>query len=1584
MDDLTGQSIKGYELKEKIGAGSFGAVYRAYQSQVKREVAVKIVLPQYANHPDFIRRFEAEAQLVARLEHPYITPLYDYWREPNSAFLVMRLFRGGSLREVIQESPLSLEEVAHVLDQIASALAIAHQNGVVHRDLKPANILRDEQGNNYLADFGIAKDIGTSTDLAATVQGAVVGSPAYLSPEQVKAEPVTPQSDIYSLGIVLYEMLTGEKPFASAGLSALLIKQVSEPLPNIQNILPSVPESVNAVIQQATAKDPDARYPNVLKMASAYRKAIALPGSPLEAQRSTVFTGLASAISEEEATVTIGTDSDSLRFTLPEPENPYKGLRAFQEADAADFYGRDSLVKQLLDRMAEHSDYARFLAVVGPSGSGKSSVVKAGLIPSIRTGGLPRSQKWFIVEMVPGAHPFEELEAALLRIAINPPASLLSQLKEDEMGLFRAIKRVLPDDPDTELLLVIDQFEEVFTLVADEDTRLTFLKALIKAINEPRSRLRLIVTLRADFYDKPLFYAEFGNAMRKRTEVVLPLSPEELIDAISRPAERVGLSLERGLPQAIAEDVGEQPGALPLLQYALTELFERREGRSLTLHAYKDTGGVSGALARRAEELFGSMNEDERAAARQMFLRLVTLGEGTEDTRRRVLQNELYSLAVNDEALQRVLDLFGQYRLLTFDRDPSTRENTVEVAHEALIRQWERLKDWINDKREELRLQRRLIAAAHEWAVSNHDRSFLASGTRLAQLEEWANTTDLALTGDEAGYLKASIEEREKQERIERERQEREHQLEERSRRFLRALAIVSIIGAVIASMLAAFAFQQRAEAQDNEARAVEQQKIAEEQRQIADEQRVIAEERALEVQSLALTANARNALNEFNPNLALKLALEASTAYQPPLPEVQRVLASTAYVPGVRHRMDIGSAAFDVAFNSDGTIGASAHNDGTIVLWNLVTGEEIRRLEGHEKRVNDVAFSPDDEWLLSGSDDMTAILWDVESGESIRTFTGHMDIINSVDFSSDGSMILTASGTSSNQQEPADATIRLWNPETGDELMVIRGHTGAIFEAKFSWNDTFIVSASGSLDRTARVWDITKEDDPATEENEQQIFISERHGGWVRSVDFSPDGAVVVSSSWDQTSGGSLRLWDVATGTEIQRYFGHNNTISTVLFSPDGTQLISSSADRSVRFLEVATGLQLMRFQGHGDGVLSVALSSDARHLLVGEGNTGSSQLDTGVLLYDLNYGAEVHRLLDHNEWSWGVAFSPDGNYALSSSGAFSDDKGNNVILYWDIETGEILQTLEGHIDTVYNVAFNADGTQAVSGSWDRTAILWDLTTGEMIRQFGTPLSRSEATEEELSRRGADGKLAPYEGEGHGGRVFGAVFSLDERYIITGAGDSDIRIWDIETGEVVRRLTGHTGAVNAIDLSPDGKTILSASEDGTLRLWDFETGDLIREITGHSSGVMSAVFNADGTLILSGSKDSTMRLWNAADGTEIRQFIGHTGQVNAVDISFDGQFAISGASDRTLRLWEVGSGVEIRRFAEHTDWVNGVKFSPDGTLALSTSNDETVRLWLIARSVDELVDWAASNRYIPTLTCEQKAQYNLDDPACE
>ncbi len=763
--------IKGYELFETLGAGGFGAVYLARQALLKRNVAIKVILPEHANKPDFVRRFEIEAEIIARLEHPHIVPVYDFWRDPDGAYIIMRYIKGTSLGDKLAISTFSEPETITIIHQVASALNFAHRHQVVHRDLKPENVLLDIDGNAYLVDFGIAKDLSRPEDEDSISGGTLM----YASPEQLTGDPITPQTDLYALGLLVYEMLTGNLPHERTTPHAIKQLQFDQDLPETD----LVSDDILDVLRRATHPTASERFESATELADALRDAV-------EINTATVPLSI---LGLEHI------DGDYVELT-----NPYKGLLAFQEYDSHNFYGRDTIVDRLIDRLSIADETGRFLAVVGPSGSGKSSIVKAGLIPRVRDGAITGSDNWFVVEMYPSINPLIELEAALLRIAVNPPESLLNQLQQ-ENGFNRALKRVLPADENVQLLLVIDQFEELFTQVDDENLRLHFINSLLATFEDPRSRLRVVVTLRADFYDKPLQYHDFGELLRKRTEIVLPLSPDELQIAIQQPAENAGTFFEQGLVNAIIGDVNEQPGMLPLLQYALTQLFERRIGRTLTLQAYQELGGVTGALAQRAGELYEQLSDSQRRGIRQLFLRLVTLGEGTEDTRRRVRQTELDSIT----DIETLLERYGRARLLTFDRDPVTRVPTVEVAHEALIRNWEMFKGWVNDSRDELRIQRNLTLATAEWIDNDRSLGFLARDARLDQFESWAEHTDLILSVDEQTFIAQSKTAREERNQAEEDSKAHEAKIAQRAQNFQRASAglIIVVILAIVAVITA-------------------------------------------------------------------------------------------------------------------------------------------------------------------------------------------------------------------------------------------------------------------------------------------------------------------------------------------------------------------------------------------------------------------------------------------------------------------------------------------------------------------------------------------------------------------------------------------------------------------------------------------------------------------------------------------------------------------------------------------------------------------------------------------------------------
>jgi DNA-binding SARP family transcriptional activator/serine/threonine protein kinase/ABC-type glycerol-3-phosphate transport system substrate-binding protein len=716
-----GLSVRGYEIRERLAVRGSGVLYRAFQAAVGREVVIKVIRPELADDPTFIRRFEDEAQLVARLEHPHIVPLYDYWREPGAAYLVMRYMRGGTLADVIARGAMGTDRLAKMVDQIGAALESAHRSGVIHGRVCPDNILVDDSGNAYLADFEITSAARIHSTIRSPI-AAVAGSP-----ELRCGDDLAPASDVYGFAVTVAQAATGRTDA-------------------ISDLLVGLDGQLAAVLQRATEEEIADRFED----AGTFRRAVA-----------TAF-----RVGGDDATPEIDA-------------NPYKGLRSFAQSDSRDFFGRQRFVDRLVARMSRAGSAGRFVAVVGPSGSGKSSVVRAGLIPALRHGAAPGSDGWFTVETVPASHPFEQLERALLTVAVKPPTSLLEQLSGSR-GIHRAVERVLPEE-DSTLVLVIDQFEELFTQTAPDEA-VRFIDALVDAVHADRSRVRIVITLRADFYDRPLAHRGLSELLRHGTELLTPMSPEELERAVSGPAERVGATCEPALIGELVAAVVDRPAALPLLQYTLTELFERRSGHTLTIAAYHELGGVSGALVDRAEAIYVGLEPDERRAAPQIFLRLVTLGDGSSDTRRRVPLSELTTIVDVGPHARRVTDTFARHRLLGFDRDPVTRGPTVEIAHEALLSAWPRLRRWIADARSDVGAERRLADAANEWIQNHRDPAFVLTGGRLARYEGWAESPPIGITSAEREFLDAS-ELAEAEQRLARANEERrEAQLRRRSR----------------------------------------------------------------------------------------------------------------------------------------------------------------------------------------------------------------------------------------------------------------------------------------------------------------------------------------------------------------------------------------------------------------------------------------------------------------------------------------------------------------------------------------------------------------------------------------------------------------------------------------------------------------------------------------------------------------------------------------------------------------------------------------------------------------------------------
>ena len=590
--------------------------------------------------------------------------------------------------------------------------------------------------------------------------------------------------------------------------------------------------------------------------------------------------------------------TDDSEIDISAIPNPFKGLEAFQQTDARIFFGRQDLVEKCLDRLRSDQDH-RFLAVVGASGSGKSSLVRAGVIPALRAGRLPDSAAWPLVVFAPGARPTEAMASRLLPLIGRERTTLIDlvqKLESDLANLHLLVEDILSDAPTTRrCVLVVDQFEEVFTR-ASQHERDQFLGLINTAVGLEAGRTLVIVTMRADFFDRLSGYPDLAVLFEQEHMVIATeMTPENLRQSIEGPAQVVGLAYDQGLTDRILEDVRQQPGSLPLLQYALKELYERRSGRNLTTAAYEEIGGVQRALAQHAEDTYIDLDISQRDIMQRVLLRLVEVSETGEATRRRVEEASLTFRGAPDDAVQEVVVLLTapETRLLIASREISTEEEDrnpsvfLEVSHEALIREWGRFKGWIAENEEDLRYDSELLKAAEDWDKAQRDPAYLLTGTRLGRAQSWLETADANEL--QSAFIRASVAEWNRKEAEERTRQEHELALQRRAANWLRALVAVLVVAVLATLGLAVFALRAEGLSQQN----------------------------ASEAHSLYLAASAQQMRSDNDPDLAVALALEASNIASPP-PEVQQTLAEIVYAPGTRRRFEIAGVVA-IAFSPDG-----------------------------------------------------------------------------------------------------------------------------------------------------------------------------------------------------------------------------------------------------------------------------------------------------------------------------------------------------------------------------------------------------------------------------------------------------------------------------------------------------------------------------------------------------------------------------------------------------------------------------------------------------------------------------------------
>jgi WD40 repeat protein/class 3 adenylate cyclase len=1107
---------------------------------------------------------------------------------------------------------------------------------------------------------------------------------------------------------------------------------------------------------------------------------------------------------------------------------PYKGLAAFERDDSAYFFGRERLVGELAARTVQ----VGLLGVVGASGSGKSSVIGAGLLPSLGAGLLPGSQNWKQVAIRPGEHPMNALRAALS--AEDPIEAAVEALT-----------------PEGRLVLVIDQFEETFTMCAGEAERSDFVQALTSAAKRWPENAAVILAIRGDYYGHCAPYPDLAESLAANHVLVGPLTREELKRAIELPARRAGLRVESALADALVEEVSEEPGGLPLLSTALVELWQTREDGWIRMQAHEQTGGVRGAVSRLAETSYEQLSPAEQEAARRVFLRLVASGERETVTRRRVELDEFDPARDPDAAA--VLARLTQDRLLT------KTEDTVEVAHEALLREWPRLRAWLEEDVQGHQLRQHLTHAARQWEETGREASEVYRGARLSAAMDWAATRGPDLNEQERDFLSES-----------RQASEREAERQRRTNRRLRGLLVGTAVFLVVALVAGGLALVQRGRAQDEAVRAETQARIA-------------------SARELAAAAVANL---DVDPERSILLALEAVDATwkadRTVLPEAEEALHRALQESRVVRTVPQGR---EIAVSADGKRFATTGEDGTPTVWETDTGKRLLTLRGHKGAVNGIAFSPDGSLLATAGDDRTVRLWDAASGRELQVLRGHRKLVLGVAFSPDGRLLATSS---------RDGTVRIWNVAAGTQHLVLRGPPGeglyiiSGLTPAFSpdgsrvtsggwfstpiWNlatgrismvlpgqeEATAVAFSPDGTRVATAVDLGVQTWDA--QTGKPLITLSGHTGDVVSIDYSPDGTRIATGGDD----GTAQVWDAATGESLLTLAGHTIGVHQVAFTPDGDRLLTGGADGTARLWDISPtgGRDWLTVPGPADRQGGVSFSPDGTSFAV------PGQV-TGVTIRDVETGAKIITLQGHDATIRRMAFSPDGTRLAGSAGSGpGDPQANRTVPVWDVTSGELVKTLAGHDDQVSAVAYSPDGRRLATGSWDGTVRLWDAFSGKELRAVDV-----------------------------GSEVFPLAFSPDGRWLVSGDdGDKSLIVWDADTLERRGVLRGHDDVIQDVAFGPDGK-VVTASFDGTAKIWDLESRRELATLRGHSGPILGVAVSPDGALVATGSLDGTAKLWDLAIGREVLTLFGHDLVVNTVTFSPDGRFLATVSGDGTVAL---------------------------------------------------------------------------------